>query len=194
MAEPGATIVRRRRGRLLEEQILSAAWAELTELGWSRFRVDSVAERAGASKASMYRRWPNRAALVMAASRLAAATVDEAPQRTGHLRTDLLAALRTVATFMVGPFGEAARGIVAEAALLGDQADSWGETRIQLVQATIAGADDGGPELAARLSPRILRLGPELVAHHCLVHGDVPDDDEIAGIVDEVWLPLIRLP
>jgi len=193
MSEASATIVRRRRGRLLEEEILSAAWAELTEVGWSRFRVDSVAERAGASKASIYRRWPNRAALVMAASRLAAETVDEAPERTGHLRTDLLAALRTVATFMAGPFGEAARGMVADAALLGHQADSWSETRIRLVQATIAGAEGGGPELAARLSPRILRLGPELVAHHCLVHGDIPGADEIAGIVDEAWLPLIRM-
>ena len=47
----------RRRGAVLEEAILEATLAELVEVGYAQLRVERVAERAGASKASPYSRW-----------------------------------------------------------------------------------------------------------------------------------------
>ena len=50
--------------------------------------MDAVARRCGASKATIYRRWPRKTALVVAAA--AALPAPELPD-TGDLREDLLA-------------------------------------------------------------------------------------------------------
>jgi len=59
---------RRRYGAALEEALLDAAWDELGEIGYAGFTVDAVARRAGTSRPVLYRRWPSRARLVLAAS------------------------------------------------------------------------------------------------------------------------------
>src|SRR5213592_3320126 len=57
----------RRRGAALEEAILRAAMEELTETGYATLTMERVARRAGTNKNAIYRRWPNRAALGIAA-------------------------------------------------------------------------------------------------------------------------------
>jgi AcrR family transcriptional regulator len=75
------------RGAERERAILAAALSIVGEVGY----VAAVARRAGASKAAIYRRWPNEAALVRAALDAEdAASVSD----TGALRTDLLASPR----------------------------------------------------------------------------------------------------
>jgi AcrR family transcriptional regulator len=48
-------------------QVLAAAIVELARSGYARFRMDEVAARAGVNRTTIYRRWPNRGALVTAA-------------------------------------------------------------------------------------------------------------------------------
>ncbi len=48
-----------------DEAILDAALEVLAEVGPARFTVDEVAARAGCGKATIYRRWPSRAALLL---------------------------------------------------------------------------------------------------------------------------------
>src|ERR1700753_2086384 len=55
----------RRRGAALEDAILSAAYAELTDVGYTAFTVEGVAARARTGKASIYRRWPSKQELVL---------------------------------------------------------------------------------------------------------------------------------
>ena len=57
----------RRRGAALEEALLDAAWSELSERGYDDMTIDAVAVRAGTSRAVLYRRWPNKQELVLAA-------------------------------------------------------------------------------------------------------------------------------
>ncbi len=73
-------------------QVLSAAVHELTRSGYDSFRVDAVASAAGVNKTSVYRRWPNKLALVAAALRARPISADPAPDE-GTLRNDLLQAL-----------------------------------------------------------------------------------------------------
>ena len=47
-------------------QVLDAAIVELASSGYARFRMDEVAVRAGVNRTTIYRRWPNRLALVTA--------------------------------------------------------------------------------------------------------------------------------
>src|SRR5689334_10735904 len=56
---------RRKRGAALEDAILDAAFDELSEVGYTAFSVEGVAARARTGKASIYRRWPTRAQLML---------------------------------------------------------------------------------------------------------------------------------
>ena len=75
----------RRRGEELERAILRAAAEELRESGYAGMTMDRVAARAGTNKNAIYRRWPHRAALGIAAYRRLSDDVMPKPD-TGTLR------------------------------------------------------------------------------------------------------------
>lgn len=102
MRQPGAGQTRRR-GAALEEAILRAAVDELTESGYAGLTMDKVAARAGTNKNAIYRRWPNRLALGIAAYRQLATTVP-LPD-TGSLRGDVLEWLRQANRHWSSPSG-----------------------------------------------------------------------------------------
>lgn len=85
-AAPGRPRGRARR----EEELLDAVVAELSAVGYDRLTMDAVAARAHASKATLYRRWPSKQAMVVDAV-IRSKRVDEPPPDTGSLRGDLLA-------------------------------------------------------------------------------------------------------
>ena len=72
----------------IDDQLLRATQDLLIEQGFERLSMDAVAKRCGASKATIYRRWPSKTALVVAAA-AALFRVPEVPD-TGELREDLL--------------------------------------------------------------------------------------------------------
>jgi len=83
------------RGRPRDEEadgaILDAALALLSEQGYGGLRMEAVAARAGVAKATVYRRWPDKLSLAMAAI----GRIPELPPvDTGSLLGDLRA-LRT---------------------------------------------------------------------------------------------------
>lgn len=59
----------RRRGEALEAALLDAAWAELQSSGYAGLTMEAVADRAGTSRAVLYRRLRSRPELVVAAMR-----------------------------------------------------------------------------------------------------------------------------
>ena len=65
--EPAQRTRQRRRGEELEAALLEAAWQELVEVGFARLTMESVAVRAKTGVAVLYRRWPNKDDLVLAA-------------------------------------------------------------------------------------------------------------------------------
>lgn len=71
-----------------EQEILRATLDVLAEVGYDRLTMDAVAAAAKASKATLYRRWSSKSALVIDAV-LAQKGPTSAPD-TGSLREDLL--------------------------------------------------------------------------------------------------------
>src|SRR5256885_3312216 len=63
--------------------------------------MERIASRAGASKVSLYKRWPSRAELVVAALRHQRREPEQAPD-TGSLREDVLTLLRRAAARLDG--------------------------------------------------------------------------------------------
>lgn len=70
------------------QAILDAAQTLLAERGIFNLTIEAIAERAGVSKASIYRRWPNKNALVVAVM-LDAADAADAQWRNASPREEL---------------------------------------------------------------------------------------------------------
>jgi AcrR family transcriptional regulator len=66
----------------------------VSALGYANLTMEGVATRAGTGKAVLYRRWPNRAALVLAAMRRRVGPLASQVPDTGDLRQDVLIVLR----------------------------------------------------------------------------------------------------
>jgi len=93
------------------DAVLAAAFALLAERGYSGMSIEAVAERAGVGKATIYRWWPNRAA--MAVEAFFDHTLGElAFPATGSAATDFRLQIRALAKLLRGPVGAAMRGIV----------------------------------------------------------------------------------
>ncbi|MEU6371568.1 TetR/AcrR family transcriptional regulator [Streptomyces sp. NPDC046909] len=80
----------------IEPRVLSTTIEVYAEVGWAGFTMDMVARRSGVGKAALYRRWPTKEKLILAAL---ASRLRKEPKffDTGSLRGDLL----LVATMML---------------------------------------------------------------------------------------------
>ncbi|WP_067126864.1 TetR/AcrR family transcriptional regulator [Microtetraspora malaysiensis] len=185
----------RRRGAALEEAILHAAVEELTKSGYAGLTMDKVAARAGTNKNAIYRRWPNRLALGIAAYRQLATTVPLTD--TGSLRGDVLELLRQANRHWSSPFGAILRELFAAAGgtseLLAQLQDQSGDA-VAAPWLTILGRAVARGEAAPEaLHPRVATVAIVLLRNEFVVRG-VPTapDDVLIEIVDEVFLPLVR--
>lgn len=183
----------RRRGAALEEAILRAAADELTESGFAGLTMDRVAARAGTNKNALYRRWPNRLALGIAAYRQVATAV--APPDTGELRGDVLELLRQANRTWSSPYGAILRELIAAAGSASE------------LLAQLPGGDDGadpwlvileraverGEAAREALHPRVATVAVVLLRNEFVVRGAPTAPDEVlVEIVDKVYLPLVR--
>jgi AcrR family transcriptional regulator len=97
-AEAGAEPACRRPGRPrsadADRAIIAATLELLTEAGVGALAVEQVAARSGVAKATIYRRWPNKKALILDA--LATVEDPDASLPGSSLRDDLLALARNL--------------------------------------------------------------------------------------------------
>ena len=187
----------RRRGEALVHAILDATIEELAENGYPDLTMEAVAQRAGASKASLYRRWSTRAELVMDAVYRMAPMPDQFPD-AGELREDLLEVLRQTAATLEGPAGTALRGLLAES--LADSSRihdvrtrSQGRNR-KLIAEVLRRAVARGEISEAAVLPVRLEVGAALIRNQFLFHNELLDETLFISIVDDVLLPLFQTP
>jgi AcrR family transcriptional regulator len=116
MATPETTMPRRGRPRDEDarRRILEAAFSLMETQTLQQITAKAIAERAGTSKATLYRWWPNKSAVVIDAFRQM--VVPELPLRdTGSLVRDLTAQTRNFARVLAGPGGGMLRSFVVAA-------------------------------------------------------------------------------
>jgi AcrR family transcriptional regulator len=187
----------RRRGSKLEAALLQAAWDELTEVGYAAFTMEGVAVRAKTSRAVLYRRWPNRPELVVAALQHHIGSDPFQVPDTGSLRDDLLAVLRHLSTDVDDLVG-------VLSFLIADSFNEVGMSLADLRERALAGTATGGTALVieraiargeidrARLSPRVRSLPVDLVRHDLIMNQARVPEATLVEIVDRIFLPLVR--
>src|SRR5580693_8105087 len=104
----------RRRGEALEHALLDAAWTELQAAGYAGLTMEAVADRAGTSRAVLYRRWRNRPELVLAVIRRHRPLLSGEIPDTGSLRGDVLALLRRMSARLAEIGIDTVHGLVGE--------------------------------------------------------------------------------
>ena len=188
--------VERRRGKTLEDAVLDAAWSQLLGGGYAGFTMEAVAERARTSRPVLYRRWANRADLAIAAIRHFMHKHPVKLPDTGNVRDDLIALLQQFlksralfAVFLSLQMGE----------YFSETNTSLADLRASLLQGNHSQLDtvlargvDRGEIDRSKLTPRIVSLPVDLLRHEVLMTLKPVPNAVIAGVVDEIFLPLVR--
>jgi AcrR family transcriptional regulator len=108
----------RGRGRPRDEEararILEASLEALEELGYPGATCEAIAERAGASKATIYRWWPNKEAVMLEALRESVAQELPFPD-SGSLKEDIRIQLQNFVKLLTSPRGRVFKGMIAAA-------------------------------------------------------------------------------
>lgn len=185
----------RRRGQKLTDALLEAAWGELAERGYAAATYERIAERAGTSRPVVYRRWPTKAELALAAIRHQGARDPVDEPDTGSLRGDLLALLGDVnrrRSPIMAVLGASAGEFLRETGLSPSQVrEYWLGDRATVINRVIARAVDRGEVPPERVTPRTSRLAGDLLRHEVLMRLHPASAQVIREIVDEVLLPVL---
>ena len=186
----------RRRGQELEDAILDAAWELLLDKGYSGFTYEAIAARAGTSRPVLYRRWPRRDDLLLAALKRSWWQPIPIPD-TGSLREDAIGVLRNA---------NASRSRMATL-LIVQLMDYFRQTGTSFSELRTALRDSGQPSGFGVLLERAVARGEvpdvprparlvdlpfELFRHDLIMTMRPMPDEAIVEIVDEIWLPLLR--
>ena len=188
-----AVSARSRRGGLdLERVLLEATLAELIERGYAGTTMEGVAARARTGKAALYRRWPSKRELVLAALRHHLPPLPTA-RRDRSARQNLLAALAAHCAVLSGETGFP--GIQVMGQLIHDPelrsvfAEEVIAPRLAAVDSILLNGVLSGEIDSSELSPLSAKLGPALVIQHFLLYGTSPNSSELELIVNAAMGP-----
>jgi len=196
--KPRDPVRRRRRGQQLEAELLDRGWDELVEAGFANLTMESVAARACTGVAVLYRRWPNKDELVLAALEHYRSNHPVDIPDTGSLRGDLLGALtgmgRARAAFFAIAAAAAFSGLLAGTGLSPAQVRDRiiGDQRLSRIRTIYQRAHDRGEIDLDRIPSAVLALPFDLVRHDLLMDLKPLKPTRIRSIIDELFLPLVH--
>lgn len=143
-----------RRGKVVDDKILAAVIEVIETSGTMTVKVDEVASVAGVNKTTIYRRFPKRDELVLAAVLAQAETVIPIPD-TGSLRADLTELAMLVRATVTSPLGRALLSASAESPELAALRAPYWAMRFSAAAVVFERAVERG-ECAAPKDPELL--------------------------------------
>lgn len=184
------------RSEACELAILESALALVVEVGYDRLSMDALAERAKASKATIYRRWSGKAEVVATALRRRHSDTAVFDIDTGSVRSDLLTVLERACNSMSTEDGALVTGLFQAmrtdtelAALLRSQVF---ESKMEALQEIVQRAIDRGevpPDADAATLNEILT---GVVFGRMVMSGEPFDEAFRVHVVDDILLPVLR--
>ena len=195
MTQPVGVEVHRPPGRPrsaeADRAILRATVDLLAEEGYGGVTMEGVAARAGVGKATVYRRWASKSALVVDAIDACRESSWQPPD-TGSARDDLLAFVRGfMHQLRTSDAGRVMPALVAELAHNAELAESFRQgfvqpRRARVLEAVRRGVDRG----AVREGVDAVLVADAVVAllqHRFLVTGMAIDDGLPERVIDMLW-------
>jgi AcrR family transcriptional regulator len=192
---PSETTTRPRVEGERESAILVAALEVLGEVGYDRLTMDAVAKQAQASKATLYRRWSTKAALVIEAMQHGHSGQSHHPTDvdTGSLRGDLVATFCAVGGLTDKPELDGFTAILT--AITTDPefaarfrsdvlAPKLAANRAIFERAQARGEIGAGVDLDL-LVPAL----PGIVLNRFFIEGEPPTPDVVVRVIDQIILP-----
>lgn len=193
-------VPQRRRGAALEDAILEAAYAELSEAGYNAFCVEDVAARARTGKASIYRRWPTKQVLVLDAlcARLPTPRqcgLDLELPDTMTTAEALRMIARRISQILASPDGAVMRAIKCEAVTDPELAQAIDERfqaprRAALLDLLRRGVARGEVRPEA-VTPIVADVLPAVLTHRIVLQREPVTERTLTAIMDQVLIPLI---
>ncbi|MDD9147798.1 TetR/AcrR family transcriptional regulator [Sporolactobacillus sp. CQH2019] len=185
-----------RRGQVLEEAILQAAWEELSKTGYTQMTIESVATRAGTNKSVLYRRWPDKSEPVMAVrcKYYFLKITNEIPI-TGNLLDDVYAYLRarvaplktigseTIRALIMKP--AVRRRIIASMPKINERKSE--SKQIAAMAAILKNAELRGEIILEKLMPRIISLPLDQLQYELITRLEPVSDGALAESFANAW-------
>lgn len=200
-AETTARVLGRPRDETRDHAILEATVAVLKDVGYDRLTIDAVAAKAKASKATVYRRWSNKAALVVDAMATLKPVLPEGEERpclfadTGSLRGDLLNGLQKIAQKLSTDEGKLMAAVMTAAVRDPELATAMRgnhEEKRRSCQTVVDRAVERGELTSADGADILAEVMPALMYNRVLVVGEPFDKKFLNRMVDDIALPLLR--
>lgn len=156
----------RPRSEKTKNAVLSAAYDLLLENGFGAVTIEKIADRAGVSKATIYKWWPNKAAVIMDAFFDAAVVRLPVPD-TGSVISDMIIQVNNLATFLLSQEGKVINEIIAE-----------GQSDLKLAETY----------RTMYFKPR--RLDSRYILERGISRGELNEDLDIELVMDLIFGPL----
>ena len=179
-----------------EAELLATTLRLLQQQGFDRLTVEAVAGAAKSSKATIYKRWPSKAELVLAAF-IEGTRVEVVPPHTGSLRGDLLriGALvceqaRQHASTMMAVMTEVAHSPALSAALQNE----FVQQRKRVITEVLTEAVHRGEIDASAIHDELWDVMPGYLVFRSLIPGRPPTQETVRAFVDDVLLPSLTRP
>jgi len=186
---------------LREAEILDATLAVLGEVGYDRHTMDAVAQKAKASKATLYRRWNGKVQLVIDALLMDHQKnhyTQHGPVDTGTLRSDLIEAFCGHGGLTDKPEVDAFGAILTAISRDAEFAEAF---RNQVLAPKLAGSkalfERAKERGEIRADVDIELLAPALagiVLHRFFLVGERPTKALVESVIDQIILPAAGAP
>lgn len=169
----------------------------LAEVGYGGLSMDLVAERAGASKATIYRRWSSKEDLILAAVAGMSEMVDPAKlPDTGTLRGDLLALFKPDSVERTQRTMAVMTGLAAMLATRPEFADACDAVMVEpwaaAHRALMMRAVERGEASASADVETLSRVVASMAAYRSLIQRKPFEEGFLVGLVDGVLMPALH--
>ena len=174
-----------------EAELLAVTLELLQEHGYDRLTVDAVATTARASKATLYRRWPTKAELVLAAFVEGTRHVAVDPD-TGTLSGDLLKLGEQICAH-VSTHASTIRAVLVEtsrsAELYAMMQEQFLDQRKALMTHVLERAVNRGEIEASAITEDLWDVLPGYLIYRTVLTGRAPSRRTIGDLVDHLLIP-----
>jgi AcrR family transcriptional regulator len=174
-----------------EAEFLAVTLQLLQQNGYDRLTLDAVATTAQASKATVYRRWPTKAELVLAAF-IEGVRQSAVPPDTGTLRGDLLG-LGEIILEQTHQHSGTIRAVLVEVsnnpALNEAMQHEFIDQRRALLRYVLQQAVNRGEIDGAAISNELWDVLPGYLIFRSIIQNRPPSTDTVRALVDEVLIP-----